>query len=80
MSGDHDFKAFSEDGVEELSPKANISRRMLHRLADIDNGLTPGPSTLDGRSALASSVVAHAVVELETQIIELRRQLAAAPE
>ena len=27
------------------------------------------------RAALATSVVAHAVVELETQLIELKRQL-----
>jgi len=49
---------------------------MLRRLRDIDNVETPGPSTLDGRAALASSVVAHAVVELETQLIELKRQVA----
>jgi diacylglycerol O-acyltransferase / wax synthase len=35
----------------------------------------PGPSAPDGRAALASCVVVHAVVELETQLIELQRQL-----
>lgn len=32
-------------------------------------------TTPAARAALATSVVAHAVVELETQLIELKRQL-----
>ena len=42
--------------------------------------MTKPPAALPrsaARAALASSVVAHAVVELETQLIELTRQLAA---
>jgi hypothetical protein len=35
--------------------------------------MTPGPTTSAVRAALASSVVAHAVVELETQRIELQK-------
>ena len=45
---------------------------MLRRLKDIDNVETPGPNTSDGRAALASS----AIVELEAQLIDLKRQLA----
>jgi hypothetical protein len=41
-----------------------------------DNIQTPGPNTSEGRAALASGVVAHAVVELERQLIELKRQVA----
>jgi hypothetical protein len=70
------FKAFNDFGVDDLNPEASISRRMLRRLEDIDNATTPGPSTLEGRAALASSVVAHAVVELEAELIALKRQLA----
>jgi hypothetical protein len=70
------FKAFNDFGIDDMHPKASISRRMLQRLKDIDNATTPGPRTAAGRAALASSVVAHAVVELETQLIELKRQLA----
>ncbi len=35
----------------------------------------PVLATPAARAALATSVVAHAVVELETQLIELKRQL-----
>ena len=48
---------------------------MLRRLEDIDNATTAGPTTPAARAALATSVVAHAVVELETQLIELKEQL-----
>jgi hypothetical protein len=71
------FKPFDDFGVDDMDPHASISRRMLRRLKDIDNVATPGPSTSDGRAALAFSVVAHAVVELKTQLIELKRQVAA---
>ena len=36
----------------------------------------PAPTSPAARAALASSVVAHAVIELETRMIELQRQLA----
>jgi hypothetical protein len=45
---------------------------------DIDNSTTPGPTTPAARAALASSVVAHAMVELEGQLIKLEKQLAQA--
>lgn len=73
---DPEFKAFDDFDVDDMDPQAAISRRMLRRLEDIDDPSTAGPSSQDGRAALASSVVAHAVVELETQLIELKRQLA----
>jgi hypothetical protein len=44
----------------------------------IDNSTIPGPTTSAARAALASSVVVHAVVELKTQLIELKKQLAQA--
>jgi hypothetical protein len=47
----------------------------FRRLEDIDNSTTAGPGTPAARAALATSVVAHAVVELETQLIELKSQL-----
>ena len=70
------FKAFNDFSVDDMDPDASISRRMLRRLEDIDDANIAGPKTQDGRAALASSVVAHAVVELEAQLIELKRQLA----
>jgi len=70
------FKAFSSFGIDDMPPEAVTSRRMLRRLEDIDNATTAGPTTPAARAALASSVVAHAVVELEIRLIELQRQLA----
>jgi hypothetical protein len=48
---------------------------MLQRREDIENATSAGPLTSSGRAALASSVVAHAVVELEIQLIELKKKL-----
>ncbi|WP_297593713.1 hypothetical protein [Mycobacterium sp.] len=70
------FKAFSNFGIDDLPLEAVISQRMLRRLEDIDNATSAGPTGPAARAALASSVVAHAVVELETRLIELQRQLA----
>lgn len=69
------FKSFSSFGVDDMPSEAAISRRMLRRLENIDNATTAGPSTPAARAALASSVVAHAVVELEAQLIHLKKQL-----
>ncbi len=69
------FKAFNDFDLDDLPAQADISRRILRRLEDIDNSTTAGPGTPATRAALATSVVAHAVVELETQLIELKRQL-----
>ena len=68
------FKAFNDFDIDDVPAQADISRRMLRRLEDIDNASTAGP-TAPAAAALATSVVAHAVVELETQLIELKRQL-----
>ncbi len=70
-----EFKAFNDFDMNDLQPQASISRRMLRRLEDVDNLATPGPRSPDGRAALASSVVAHAVIELEAQFLDLRKQL-----
>jgi hypothetical protein len=75
---DPTFKAFSDFGIDDTPAEAEVSRRMLRRLEDIDNSTTAGPTTVAARAALASSVVAHAVVELESQLIELKKQLAQA--
>jgi len=69
------FKAFNDFGIDDMPAQAEISRRMLRRLEDIENAKTSGPVTPAARAALASSVIAHAVVELETQLIELKRHL-----
>lgn len=74
-SDDPVFKAFSDFGIDDVPAEAAVARRMLRRLKDIDNATTPGPTTSAARAALALSVVAHAVVELETQLIELKKQL-----
>lgn len=71
------FKAFGDFSIDDISPYAEISRRMLQRLEDIDNATTSGPVRPAARAALASSVIAHALVELEAQLLELKRQLAA---
>lgn len=70
-----DFTAFNNYGSKDVHPRASISRRMLERLEEIDDDATAGPKTDAARAALASSVVAHAVVELETKLIELRKRL-----
>jgi hypothetical protein len=69
------FEAFNDFDIDDMPAQADISRRMLRRLEDIDNASTAGPAAPAARAALATSVVAHAVVELETQLIELKRQL-----
>jgi hypothetical protein len=69
------FKAFNDFDLDDMPAQADISRRMLRRLEDIDNSTTASAATPAARAALATSVVAHAVVELETQLIELKRQL-----
>jgi hypothetical protein len=48
---------------------------MLQRLEDIENATTAEPVTPPGCAALGSSVVAHAVVELKVQLIELKKKL-----
>jgi hypothetical protein len=75
-SDDPVFKAFIDFGIDDVPSEAVVSRRMLRQLEDIDNATTAGPSTYAGRAALASSVVAHAVVELEAQLIDLKQKLA----
>ena len=69
------FKAFNDFDIDDMPPQAEISHRMLRRLENIDNATSAGPTSPAARAALASSVVAHAVVELEIQLIELKRQL-----
>jgi hypothetical protein len=75
-SEDPVFRAFSDFDIDDIPADAAVSRRMLRRLEDIDNSTTPGPTTAAARAALASSVVAHAVIELENRLIELKKQLA----
>ncbi|MDG4663660.1 hypothetical protein [Mycobacterium sp. 236(2023)] len=79
MTSDDDriFKAFTDFGIDDIEEHASVSRRMLKRLSDIDDGATPGPRGLEARAALATSVVAHAVVELESELLEVKRLLAA---
>lgn len=72
------FRSFSDFSTDDMSGEAVVSRRVLRRLEDIDNSTTPGPTISAARAALASSVVAHAAVELESQLIKLEKQLAQA--
>ncbi|MBX7432587.1 hypothetical protein JDV09_10800 [Mycobacterium sp. Y57] len=74
---DQIFKAFNNFGSDDLPADAVVSRRMLQRLQSIDNPELAGPQSPEGRAALASSVVAHAVVELEAEIIALKQSLSA---
>jgi hypothetical protein len=69
------FKALSNFGIDDMPSEATISRLMLQRLESIDDATTAGPVTEGARAALASSVIAHALIELEAQVIELKRQL-----
>jgi len=75
ISDDPVFKAFSDFSTDDMPPEAAVSRRMLRQLDDIDKSTSSGPTTSAARAALASSVIAHAVLELETQVIELKKQL-----
>lgn len=75
-SDDPIFKAFSSFGLDDMPAEAVVSQRMLRRLETIDDALTSGPTTPAARAALATSVVAHALVELEIRLIELQRHLA----
>ncbi len=75
LSDDPIFKSFNDFDDGDLNPEASVSKRMLTRLQNVDNPATLGPRSAEGRAALASSVVAHAVVELEAEIIELKRLL-----
>jgi hypothetical protein len=69
------FKAFSEFGIDDIPAEAAVSRRMLRQGEDIDNSTTSGPTTAAARAASASGIVAHAVLERENQLIELKKQL-----
>jgi hypothetical protein len=72
------FRSFSDFSTDDMSGGAVVLRRVLRRLEDIDNSTTPGSTISAARAALASSVVAHAAVELESQLIKLEKQLAQA--
>lgn len=61
--------AFESLSIIDIPVEAQISQRMLRRLADIENSASAGPVTPAARAALASSVIAHAVVELELKLI-----------
>jgi hypothetical protein len=54
------FKALNGFDIDDMPAQADISRRMLGRLEDIDNATTAGSTTPAARAALATSVVAHA--------------------
>lgn len=78
---DLSFKALSDFGIDDIAAEAEISQRMLRRLKDVDDEVSAGPRSPAARAALASSVVAHAVVELEMELLKLkRRQLAQRPD
>ena len=47
------FKAFNDFDIDDMPAQADISRRMLRRLDDIDNSITAGPTAPAARAALA---------------------------
>ncbi|MCX2933538.1 hypothetical protein ORI20_25010 [Mycobacterium sp. CVI_P3] len=69
------FKAFNEFGVEDIPAEAEISQRMLRRLEDIEAATSARPNSPAARAALASSVIAHAVIELEIELLQLKDHL-----
>jgi len=73
MTSEDTFKALNNFVIDEIPAEAPVARDMSRRLEDAGNSIRPGPTTSAVRTALASSVVAHAVVELETQLIELQK-------
>jgi hypothetical protein len=44
------FKAFNDFRIEDMPAQADISRRMLRRLEDIDNASTAGPTAPAARA------------------------------
>ena len=48
---------------------------MLRQLEDVDKSTTPGPDPLGCARGVGVQRRRHAVVELETQLIELKKQL-----
>jgi hypothetical protein len=75
MTSDAVITAFSNFSIEDMTIDAAVSRRVLRRLEGIDNSTTSGAATSAARAELASSVVAHPVVEFDSQSIELKKQL-----
>jgi len=67
------FQAFSGFIIDDILAEQAVARRMPRRLEDAGKSITPAPTTSAVRTAPASTVVAHAVVELETQLIELQK-------
>jgi hypothetical protein len=74
-SDDPVFRSLSDFRIDDIPAEAAVSRRMLRRLEDIDSSTTPGATSSAARAALPASVVARAMVGLETQLIELKKQL-----
>jgi len=74
-SDDPVFKAFSNFSTDDMPSQAGVSRRMLRQLEDVDKSTTPGPDPLGCARGVGVQRRRHAVVELETQLIELKKQL-----
>ena len=77
MTSDPIFKAFNTFALTACLPKQRFRGACF---VDSRTSMTKPPAALPRRlraPPLPSSVVAHAVVELETQLIELTMRLAA---
>ena len=48
------FKAFNDFDIDDMPAQADISRRMLRRLEDIDNSTTAGPTAPAARAQRSS--------------------------
>jgi hypothetical protein len=53
----NEFAAFVKFGLRDIPPHPDISRRMLRRLAQVDDSDMPAPKTVASRAAPASSTV-----------------------
>lgn len=66
----HEFVSFSDIRLRpEMKMKLPVAQRMIDRLAKLDAGGADLPATDAGKAALACSIVAHAIMELEERYV-----------
>jgi hypothetical protein len=67
---DEELTAFVKFGPRDIPPHPDISRRMLRRLAEVDESEVPVLKTAAARAAPASSVVLPSVAELYVRLLK----------
>jgi hypothetical protein len=66
----HEFVSFSDIRLHpDSGVELPVAQRMIDRLAELDAGGKDLPTTDAGKAALACSIVAHAIMELEERYI-----------